>query len=500
MNIFEELAESYTYNGVVSLKALDDDIVTLENQIDSFNATLKELQLRGKKPGPLVGKIRDAKIRLSLLKAVYKKESDKATPDDVILNMLGVSAKHANETPEVKTAASGKKPKPQNFESAELERKIDEPVSVEEKTPVSEKVVDSEIVITKEDEAEMQASVFQGDVDDETAVMDNNALLEGINEPHNNVKAENEPGLLESSISNTDNEPDPLESLKDKTICKEVEFKEVSDIMIPLEKGGKIVDGVSTINIKDKVTDANDNPAQPLIQDDGLEPADINNGATGSETETVENTETVPPPTMDDYLEPASGPSYEDDCYDKDGIVYSDENRPELTDTEVIINAETACDPSETVIDTEDIRECEDAKVYDMFYNPDNKIYVSFDLYDYTNLVNTNSITGLFNEKYKTLELTFTDMRDYPLLLFFLNERNKKCAFFSRFGKKGRSIIMYVRTEIDGVEKEYRYEFTGCRLVEVFGPDYKSMQESVYYGTSTYEFFAKFKYKRLKIS
>ena len=72
MNIFEELAESYTYNGVVSLKALDDDIVTLENQIDSYNATLRELQLRGKKVTPLVAKIRDAKIRLSLLKAVYK--------------------------------------------------------------------------------------------------------------------------------------------------------------------------------------------------------------------------------------------------------------------------------------------------------------------------------------------------------------------------------------------------------------------------------------------
>lgn len=500
MNIFEELAESYTYNGVVSLKALDDDIVTLENQIDSFNATLKELQLRGKKPGPLVGKIRDAKIRLSLLKAVYKRESDKATPDDVILNMLGVSAKHANETPEVNTAASGKKPKPQNFESAELEKKVDEPVSVEVKAPVSEKVVDSEIVITKEDEAEMQASVFQGDVDDETIVKDNNTLLEGINELRNNVKTENVPGLAESSISNTDNEPDPIEYLKDKSICEEVEFKEVTGIMIPLEKGAKIADAVSTLNIKDKATSINETPAQPLIQDDSLTSADINNGTVGSETETVENTEAVPPLTMDDYLEPASGPSYEDDCYDKDGIVYSDENRPELADTEAIINDKMIYDPSETVIDTENIRECEDAKVYDMFYSPDNKIYVSFDLCDYTDLVNTNSITGLFNEKHKTLELTFTDMRDYPLLLFFLNERNKKCAFFSRFGKKGRSIIMYVRTEIDGIEKEYRYEFTGCRLVEVFDSDYKSMRELVYYGTSTHEFFAKFKYKRLKIS
>ena len=28
MNIFEEIAESYRYNGVVSIKALEDDIIT----------------------------------------------------------------------------------------------------------------------------------------------------------------------------------------------------------------------------------------------------------------------------------------------------------------------------------------------------------------------------------------------------------------------------------------------------------------------------------------
>ena len=70
MNIFEEIAESYTYNGAISIKALEDDIVTLENQLDSYNATLRELQLRGKKPGMLIEKIRDAKMRLSLLRAV----------------------------------------------------------------------------------------------------------------------------------------------------------------------------------------------------------------------------------------------------------------------------------------------------------------------------------------------------------------------------------------------------------------------------------------------
>jgi hypothetical protein len=57
-----------------------------------------------------------------------------------------------------------------------------------------------------------------------------------------------------------------------------------------------------------------------------------------------------------------------------------------------------------------------------------------------------------------------------------------------------------VRTEINGIEKEYRYEFIGCRLAEVFDSEYKSMRDSTYYPTATHEFYAKFKYKRLKIS
>lgn len=121
MNIFEEIAERYTYNGVVSLKALDDDIVTLENQIDSWLATLNELRLRGKKSSTIVEKIRDGKIRLSLLKAVYKRESDKTNQDDVIADVLGISAKNANEIETPGTAADNKEPVRQNFEKAEIE-------------------------------------------------------------------------------------------------------------------------------------------------------------------------------------------------------------------------------------------------------------------------------------------------------------------------------------------------------------------------------------------
>ena len=41
MGIFDELAESYTYNGAVSIKAIEDDIVILENQLDYLEEAKK---------------------------------------------------------------------------------------------------------------------------------------------------------------------------------------------------------------------------------------------------------------------------------------------------------------------------------------------------------------------------------------------------------------------------------------------------------------------------
>jgi hypothetical protein len=217
----------------------------------------------------------------------------------------------------------------------------------------------------------------------------------------------------------------------------------------------------------------------------------------------IDETETVPFPTIDDFYENESGPSCEEMPYDENAVVYNYQNNEELLDSQEVVTSGAPYDipgmPGEVVL-SENVDEPEEVGEYDAFYEYDNKIYVSFDLCGYTDMANTNSITGTFNHKRKTLELTFTDVRDYPIFTFLLNEKNKKCGFFERFTKKPKSIIMYVRTETDGILKEYRYEFTSCRLVEVFDSEYKSMRESTYYPTSTHEFYAKFKYKRLNIS
>ena len=181
MNIFEEIAESYTYNGIVSIKALEDDIVTMENQLYAYNETLTELKIRGKKPGILVGKIRECKMRLSLLKAVLKREKDKASPDDIIKNMLEISAKHANETESPETAANNRPPVPQNFEKAEIEAVDDneDSVAIEmEKFKVSDEVYDL-TKATKEEIDEFYATLTS---DDTVFVLKDGETVEAENE------------------------------------------------------------------------------------------------------------------------------------------------------------------------------------------------------------------------------------------------------------------------------------------------------------------------------
>ena len=138
MNILEEIAGSYTYNGSVSLMALEDDIETIENQIESDNITLREVRLRNMNDAPLVARIRENKIRLSLLKAVYKKESEKDTADNGMSDILGVSANNANEVEPPETAADKKEPVPQDFEKAEAEPEEKESESEIEEVEVQE--------------------------------------------------------------------------------------------------------------------------------------------------------------------------------------------------------------------------------------------------------------------------------------------------------------------------------------------------------------------------
>ena len=530
MNIFEELAESYTYNGVVSLKALEDDIVTLENQIDSYNATLRELQLRGKKPGLLVGKIRDAKIKLSLLKAVYKKESDKATPDDVILNILGVSAKNANEVQNVGTAADGRQPKPQNFESAELEIVVDETVDEkasmieadgvenkdvtvvkeekqepDKKLMTNEKVEDQEvkvvngnsIVVAEEDNATFQSGVLVEDDKDEVIVVDPNASEEELKDIFSKITSDDTIVVRDpAKIIN------PGKEKKEPEIKSvEVEVQEIKpDTEITETEKEKEESNMQTIKADDGNMDYSDSPSTDAKIEE--QTPEIDGEIVTSETVHEKTVENVPPPTIDDYMEPETGSSYEKVTYDKDGVVYEAEDEPDLNE----IPADTIYHHGETTVDfggdivasEQDEPAYDEVMAYDAFPETTTKIYASFDLSDYTNMVNTDSIKGFNDNKRKELHVTFCDLRDYPIYIQLVNERTHS-NFFTRLFKKPKSIFMDVCDKVENVEVKHKFEFYGCRVKALFDSEYQSLWESNFYATDKHEFTAVFKYKKLKI-
>ena len=121
MDLYDEILREYTFNGVVSMKALQDDIVTLENQLETYKEKLNEIHLRGKHSSSLVSKIRETKINLSRLKSVFRRENENTKSNSDIVDMLGVSANSANEIETPDTAASQKTPLVEDFIEVEAE-------------------------------------------------------------------------------------------------------------------------------------------------------------------------------------------------------------------------------------------------------------------------------------------------------------------------------------------------------------------------------------------
>lgn len=464
MNIFEEIAESYTYNGVVSLKALDDDIVTLENQIDSYNSTLREIQLRGKKSAPLVQKIRDAKIRLSLLKAVYKKESDRNTSDDIILNMLGISANNAKEVELPKTAAEDKEPLVQDFEESDVEV-VEE--TVEDTEAVVSEEENAEDVVTEEDE------VVETPADDLVCEEDSEDLqvVETI-EPESEKKIYR----LGHEIGINDETGDVI--IEQSSTPNHIEYfipkeEEVDNITYPGELEDNMVEDISVDKAVKLLTD------KP-------EECDY---------------ECPPPPGWDDYLEPIDGfdaPFYNPEC-DEEVDAVQCQKEDEIDDSKNVVTYEDNSEMNEVSVKVSDPQDIAyDFPAYDAFPNePISEIYSSFDLSSYTDMVNTDSVIGAFDNKRKILEVTFNDIRDYSIFIKLMKQ--KRPGLFS-FLEKPKSIFMDVHERHCGEEKIYHYEFTNCKLKSLLDSRYSPKSETVTTETEKHECTAVFKYKKLKLT
>lgn len=465
MNIFEEIAESYTYNGVVSLKALDDDIVTLENQIDSYNSTLREIQLRGKKSTPLVQKIRDAKIRLSLLKAVYKKESDRNISDDIILGMLGISANNAKEVELPKTAAEGKEPLVQDFEESDIE-------VVEEIVEDTEAVVgeeeNTEDVVTEEDE------VTETPADDLICKEESEDFqVVETNEP----ESENKIYRLGHEIDINEDTGDII--IEQPSTPSHTEYfipkkeEEVDNITYPGELEGKMAEAIS---VDEDVKLLTDKPKEC-------------------------DYECPPPPGLDDYFDTTGefDTSFYNPEYDNEVDAVQCQEEDEIDDSKNVVTYEDNSEMNEVSVELSDPHDIAyDFPAYDAFPDePISEIYSSFDLSPYTDMVNTDSVVGVFDNKRKILEVTFHDIRDYSIFVKLMKQ--KRPGLFS-FLEKPKSIFMDVHERHGDEEKIYHYEFTNCKLKNLWDSRYSPKSETVTTETVSHECTAVFKYKKLKLT
>lgn len=484
MNIFEEIAESYTYNGVVSLKALEDDIVTLENQIDSYNSTLNELRLRGKKSSTLIEKIRDAKMRLSLLKAVLKKEKDKASPDDIIKNMLGISAKNANETEMPGTAADKKEPVLQNFEKAEAETTASdkENASVEvENIPENDIVVEG----VKDDSLNVP-----NDILNEASQINDTVSVSGgknVEESEVEVVIENTIAVKDcpSIVSHDDVETNPAfdvamaERLNDdgrNIIQTEQNQNDLKDYDVPVNEENCETDKKSAELEKYKVAedtyDLKDasveelNEFFPLLNADDTVFVTKDDEVIKNETEIPNND--CPSPTMDDYFEPVN---------DAEATDYSDDKMAECE----LIGGEKE-EPNS------------DFDTYQAFYNNRLEIASSIDLCGVTDMVNTMYVCGNIEYEKNLLFIRFPDIRDYDVFIKLVNDfEDARYNPLKMIGKKRGSIFMYVTVKTYDSIKKYKFEFTKCRL--------KNVVESEHHGPADFHMCeATFKYKKLIIT
>lgn len=564
MNIFEQLAEEYTYNGVVSLKAIDDDIVTLENQIDSYNATLREVQLRGKKPASqLITKIREAKIRLSLLKTLYKKESDKNTPNDIILNMLGISANNAKEVETPETAVAKREPKPQNFDASELEKGGDDydwqdswalTTGTEEqrefyldkvKPVLTEKLKGEEAPATqieKEEITECKCSKSKVPNEEISECEPGNSKIEERDEQEvvtTKIEAETDD---EYELVNA--QPEEDKTFKGVMVNNEPLPTKEYEVDIPADDGYtpdmKIV---AEGNDVDEFKSAFWSDMDRFIKSDEYDKIVFGTSIETDNNREDGSVEVVPPPTIDDYKEPIDTVGHEEEYIQDSGDVMfgqwiDDEEDCEAPESGITFNEETGeiilnknsfdgqvdyfvpgieannpcgdCDAVECpsnpksefitpLVEPEKPIE-EEFGTYETFYPEANKIYASFDLSDYTDTVNTNTIRGVFNTRDKMLELTFTDIRDYPIFKMLMKEKVEHISFFKRIAKKPRSIFMYVVEDYGSGEKnETKYEFIDCCVADLFDSEYQSQGGSVYHPETSHECYVKFKYKKLKI-
>lgn len=530
MGVFDEIAEEYTYNGVISMKALEDDIVTLENQIDSYDATLKELTLRRKNPAALKNKIREAKIHLSLLKALYKRESEQVVSDDKILDILGISGKNAKETEIPTTAASKKEPLPQDFQKSEIEAtedytevktvtgvdSCDEKGVVVEDEPITPDKPDVVIesgnkteklfcTMIKEKSQEGDGEAVSGtdiidveghtgpSIEHEGPLGDLNTFI-GENSSDNFTDIEMVPSSPETPTNEKGKGPSPEPTGKEKEIkisqeATEDEVNEKKAEDIKMEKGGS--DFIAKIQ---KIPDEEDVGCAENILKPGTEDE---TEALGRYPNIEEECGNEVPQITEPHIETETGTTADFLRWARRFENFADdvnEPKPNYPLEEPVFEDIPYIPETEAgIFNNSDL-----TTVYNAFPDEKRSIMSIIDLSQFTKAnIETENLYPYFDIKGKTLTLRFDDVRDYGVFVEFVKERTENIwGWFKRLLKKPRNIFMVVTIKTDNLSRVYRYDFINCEVFETLDTDYPSVFSK---NCSNHNCSVTFKYKKLVI-
>lgn len=519
MNILDELLESYTFKGVISTKAIEDDIVTLENQIDSYNATLNEIRIRRMNDQPIVSKIREAKIHLSLLKAAQKRAANKVAQDEIILDMLGVSANEAKEAKIPETAASGKEPLPQDFKTAEYETvqetEID-PEAIRVKTEGKDyKIVIEEAPLLGDTPANIEverknpektAATYEYETAPET--MDEaNIDLEGLPNDGGPIIQDVDYDEMGEIVYNSDEvfpeyfstaEAAPMEE-------REVEVRPIEQIS-SLEFH-EAIDAEEEAQVKDSETvrstpAGNDTDAHIPEVEEKIEEKEnelINKEidkkitdkkivmhmakqATQSDAGIIEGPNSIENGNLDAPVIPNDGPG---GGYVPTPIVTDPIDTDLHPVDSPVVNSGSTGQGGDTTVVTPPFTDEE----------PD-KIYTSVDLRAFTKLPNSNNVSAAYDPKERTIDVFIEEIKDYPIFMTLLKQY-KRCSLTS---KNRETIFMTVTTKVGKTVKKYNYEFRGCKLIGVQESQLCSEYDSSLKDYCHYHgCVATFKYKKLVI-
>lgn len=505
MNILDELAESYTYNGAVSMKAIEDDIVTLQNQIDSYNATLREITVRRKNPAPINEKIREANIRLSLLKALEKREKEKDNGDTAIMEVLGLSGKIAKETETPENITDDKKPVQQNFLSGEAEKETTEPDIILEEIKPEQETTEEEVVIeakndcdyqdccTLTTETEEQRQFYnekmgltktepqEKEIDYQTiTVKGKNPYSEDDLRGGYNVKMDE--GVLEEAIQKLDSEK------LQETAATEPEQEVATDKEVP------------------KKENEDRNPKTPLMKMENVEEKE-EDSVTMEKDDDKTITYNVTTLKVETEERPLKWIKIGNKIVDCDHFQREDpsdvevfclpEDEAKLTkeEKELLVSAleERMTENARTSIMAEAESKDVDYLCKNPFYEEEVWIKTLVDLFEVTGTQNSPNVTTWFDYKKKEVTFLFSDLQDYSLFLRLLTDFNKRRnPLKGLFKKNSKNIFIYVtrNVEKDGVTA---IQLTKCKLVNICDDAYTSDYRK------NFKWNATFKYKDLLI-